>query len=109
MKQLTTDHTMSDYGIAGPEGAHLSRALGVWPTVSIDIIMAAPQAGDLYLLCSDGLTKMLPNETISTQLLHEEDAQIAINRLVLFANAHGGKDNITIVLIRVVDAAGASS
>jgi protein phosphatase len=109
MKQLTTDHTMSDYGIAGPEGAHLSRALGVWPTVSIDIIMAAPQAGDLYLLCSDGLTKMLPNETISTQLLHEEDAQTAINRLVLFANAHGGKDNITIVLIRVVDAAGASS
>jgi protein phosphatase len=109
MKQLTTDHTMSDYGIAGPEGAHLSRALGVWPTVPIDIIMAAPQAGDLYLLCSDGLTKMLPNETISTQLLHEEDAQTAINRLVFFANAHGGKDNITIVLIRVVEAESSSS
>jgi|GEM_PF-201161 len=109
MKQLTTDHTMSDYGIAGPEGAHLSRALGVWPTVPIDVILVTPQAGDLYLLCSDGLTKMLPNETIATQLLHEEDAKTAINRLVFFANAHGGKDNITIVLVRVVDAAKGSA
>src|SRR5262249_41246838 len=61
MKQMTADHTMADYGVAGPEGSHLSRALGVWPTVPIDIVMAAPMLDDVYLLCSDGLTKMLPD------------------------------------------------
>lgn len=103
MKQITTDHTMADYGVAGPEGAHLSRALGVWPTVPIDVIMAEPKLGDLYLLCSDGLSKMVPNETIATQLLHEEDPKAAVERLVFFANAHGGKDNITVILLRVVE------
>lgn len=102
MKQLTSDHTMADYGIAGPEGAHLSRALGVWPTVPIDVLMVIPQLGDLYLICSDGLTKMLPDGTIATQLLHEEDPKAAIARLIFFANAHGGKDNITLILVRVV-------
>jgi serine/threonine protein phosphatase PrpC len=103
MKQITTDHTMADYGVAGPEGAHLSRALGVWPTVPIDLIMAEAKVGDLYLLCSDGLTKMLADGTIATQLLHEENPKAAIERLVFFANAHGGKDNITIILMRIVE------
>ncbi len=103
MKQLTNDHTMADYGVAGPEGAHLSRALGVWPTVPIDVIMAEPKLGDVYLLCSDGLTKMVPDTTIATQLLHEEDPKAAVERLVFFANAAGGKDNITIILLRVVE------
>ena len=102
MKQITTDHTMADYGVAGPEGAHLSRAVGVWPTVPIDILMASPQLGDTYLICSDGLTKMLTNETIATQITHEDDPKAAVNRLVMFANAHGGKDNITVILIRIV-------
>jgi len=104
MKQMTNDHTMADYGVAGPEGAHLSRALGVWPTVPIDMVMAEPKLGDVYLLCSDGLTKMVPDTTIATQLLHEEDPKAAVERLVFFANAAGGKDNITIILLRVVEA-----
>jgi serine/threonine protein phosphatase PrpC len=103
MKQMTADHTMANHGVAGPEGAHLSRALGVWPTVPIDIVMAAPKLGDIYLLCSDGLTKMVPDGTIATQLLHEEDPKAAVERLVFFANAHGGKDNITVILLRVVE------
>jgi serine/threonine protein phosphatase PrpC len=103
MKQMTTDHTMADYGVTGPEGSHLSRALGVWPTVPIDILMAEPKIGDVYMVCSDGLTKMLPNETIATQLLHEDDPKAAIDRLVFFANAHGGKDNITVILMRIVE------
>ena len=94
---------MADYGIAGPEGSHLSRALGVWPTVPIDIIMATPELNDAYLICSDGLTKMLKDETIAAQLLHEEDPKTAVQRLVFFANAHGGKDNITVILLRVVE------
>jgi protein phosphatase len=103
MKQMTTDHTMADYGVAGPDGSHLSRAVGVWPTVPIDLVMAAPKVGDIYLLCSDGLTKMIPDGTIATQLLHEEDPKAAVERLIFFANAHGGKDNITVMLLRVVE------
>lgn len=105
MKQMTTDHTMADYGVAGPEGGHLSRAIGVWPAVPIDIIMAVPKAGDVYLLCSDGLTRMVPDGTIATQLLHEEDPKAAVDRLIFFANAAGGKDNITMILLRVVEQA----
>jgi protein phosphatase len=103
MKQITNDHTMADYGVSGPEGAHLSRALGVWPTVPIDVIFVTPQLGDVYLICSDGLTKMIPDGTIATQLLHEDSPKAAIDRLVFFANAHGGKDNITVILLRVVE------
>ena len=102
MKQITTDHTMADYGVTGPEGSHLSRALGVWPTVPIDLILLEPKLGDLYLICSDGLTKMIPETTIATQLHHEEDLEAAARRLIFFANSNGGKDNITVLLVRVV-------
>jgi protein phosphatase len=44
---------------------------------------------------------MLPHETIQTQLLHEDDPQAAVERLIFFANSHGGKDNITVVLMRI--------
>lgn len=104
MRQMTSDHTMADYGVTGPEGAHLSRAVGVWPTVPIDVVMAIPEVGDLYLICSDGLTKMVSEGTIATQLMHEEDSKAAVRRLILFANSHGGKDNATVVLLRVVPA-----
>src|SRR5262249_34884285 len=68
----------------------------------IDIVMAIPHTDDVYLLCSDGLTKMLTNDNIANVLRNEEDPRAAVGRLILFANAHGGKDNITVVLIRVV-------
>ncbi|MBX3192479.1 MAG: serine/threonine-protein phosphatase [Labilithrix sp.] len=101
-KLMTADHTMADLGVRGPESSHLSRAVGVWPTVPIDVVLAVPQLGDVYLLCSDGLTKMLPDEVIGTVLRSEEDPKAAVERLILFANSRGGKDNITVVLVRVV-------
>lgn len=101
-KAMTEDHTMAGLGVSGPESAHLSRAVGIWPTVPIDILMAVPQPGDVYLLCSDGLTKMLPDESIAQVLRAEEDPKAAVDRLIFFANSRGGKDNITVVLIRVV-------
>jgi PPM family protein phosphatase len=102
LKQITADHTMADFGVTGPESSQLSRAVGIWPTVPIDIITVVPAPGDVYLLCSDGLTKMLPDETIGVVLREEEEPQVAVERLILFANARGGKDNITVILIRVV-------
>jgi serine/threonine protein phosphatase PrpC len=101
-RQMTADHTMADHGVKGPEAAHLSRAVGIWPTVPIDIIMGVPLAGDVYLLCSDGLTKMLTDEIIGSVLRSEDDLKNAVERLILFANSRGGKDNISVVLVRVV-------
>jgi len=102
LKQMTADHTMADHGVKGPEAAHLSRAVGIWPTVPIDIILGVPVEEDVYLLCSDGLTKMLNDDIIANVLRGEEELKAAVERLILFANARGGKDNITVVLIRVV-------
>jgi protein phosphatase len=102
LTQMTADHTMADHGVKGPEAAQLSRAVGIWPTVPIDIIMGIPAAGDVYLLCSDGLTKMLDDNVIGTVLRSEEELKAAVERLILFANARGGKDNISVVLVRVV-------
>ena len=104
LTQMTADHTMGHHGVKGPESAHLSRAVGIWPTVPIDLVMGTPVEGDVYLLCSDGLTKMLDDNVISTVLRAEEDLKAAVERLILFANARGGKDNISVVLVRVVPA-----
>lgn len=101
-KQMTADHTMAELGVKGPESQALSRAVGIWPTVNIDIVSAIPQAGDVYVLCSDGLTKMLSDDVIANVLRNEEDPKVAVERLIFFANSRGGKDNITVVLIRVV-------
>jgi protein phosphatase len=101
-KQVTADHTMAEQGVKGPEGQQLSRAVGIWPTVVIDVVTARPKTGDVYLLCSDGLTKMLNDNIIANVLRNEEDPKAAVERLIFFANSRGGKDNITVVLVRVV-------
>jgi serine/threonine protein phosphatase PrpC len=107
--QLTKDHTMADLGLTGPESGNLSRAVGIWAAVPIDVIVAAPAPDDVYVLCSDGLTKMLDDDRIAHVLRTEEDAQAAVDRLIFFANAKGGKDNITVILVRVVDPAPAAA
>ena len=102
LEQMTADHTMADHGVKGPGAAHLSRAVGIWPTVPIDIVMGVPLADDVYLLCSDGLTKMLTDQMIGDVLLAEEELTTAVERLIAAANARGGKDNVTVILVRVI-------
>ena len=102
LDQMTADHTMQSLGMEGPLGAQLSRAVGIWPTVPIDVVMGVPMAGDIYLLCSDGLTKMLKDEAIGAVLRAEREPKAIANGLVAAANARGGKDNITVVIIHVV-------
>jgi PPM family protein phosphatase len=63
--------------------------------------MGVPQGGDVYLLCSDGLTKMLPDEVIAKVMSEETDLKAAVERLIREANERGGKDNVTVVLVRV--------
>jgi protein phosphatase len=101
---MTADHTMADFGVKGPGAMDLSRAVGIWPTVPIDIVFATPTPGDVYLLCTDGLTKMVPETSIAEVLQREGNLDRAAAELVSRANEAGGKDNITVVLIRVVSA-----
>lgn len=103
LQQVTTDHTVANEGgIPGPLGATLTRALGVNPGVTVDLIFGEPKAGDIYLLCSDGLTKMIGDEPIKSIVQeHEHDLDEAVAALIEAANLKGGKDNITVILVAV--------
>jgi serine/threonine protein phosphatase PrpC len=99
--QVTTDHTAATEGIPGPLGSTLTRALGVRPQVDIDLILAEPRPGDRYLLCSDGLNKMVPDEGIHEILRELDEPDRAVETLIAAANAKGGRDNVTVVVVRV--------
>ncbi|HEY8075436.1 MAG TPA: PP2C family serine/threonine-protein phosphatase [Labilithrix sp.] len=101
LRQMTSDHTMKDLGVEGAGAAHLSRAVGVWPQVPVDILLAKPEPGDTYLLCSDGLTKMVSDEAIADVLKSDAAPSGIVDKLIEVANERGGKDNITVIVIRV--------
>jgi serine/threonine protein phosphatase PrpC len=101
LEQVTRDHTMAELGLTGREAAHLSRAVGPKAVVEVDVAMLQPRAGDVYLLCTDGLTKMVSNEVIREVLLGDQTSETAATQLIARANAAGGRDNVTALVIRV--------
>lgn len=111
---LTTDHTLVQQLIEegrlspGQAAAHphrnvITRAIGVDASVQIDVLEPPMDLhpGDQVLLCSDGLTGVVDDADIAALLNSEEDGQRATQRLVDAANAGGGPDNTTVVLLRV--------
>lgn len=100
LEQLTRDHTMAELGVTGREGGYLSRAVGPKVLVETDVAVLEPHPGDVYLLCTDGLTKMVPDATIRSVLLDEETPADAASMLIGRANAAGGRDNVTVLVIR---------
>ncbi len=106
LTQLTTDHTMGALGMPGPFADHLSRALGVGATVQVDLVIAKPRHDDVFLLCSDGLTKMVPDAEIRDLLAAHPDPNEAADALVRRANEKGGRDNITVLVVVVKDPTG---
>ncbi len=79
----------------------VTKALGVEPGVEPDIVEDVFQAGDIYLLCSDGLTDVVPDEAIRLTLVEfGRDLKRAAEHLVMLANDAGGPDNISVVLVR---------
>jgi PPM family protein phosphatase len=104
LAQLTHDHTMRDLGVLGDGASHLSRAVGIWPTVPVDVLLARPRPRDLYLVCSDGLSKMLSDDRIERILHPEIPPNMIVEALIDAANAKGGADNISVIVIRVDDA-----
>jgi protein phosphatase len=100
LRHMTNDHTMQEVGVSGETSTHLSRAVGIAPAVRIDVVFGKPLPGDVYLLCSDGLNKMVTDEQIREVLL-ESSPREAVKKLIDAANESGGKDNVTVIVISV--------
>jgi serine/threonine protein phosphatase PrpC len=117
-EQLTTDHSLVaelvESGVLTPEEAErhpqrsaITRALGTEPTVDVDAFTIRAEPGDLFLICSDGLSSMVADEGMASAIEEaERDPERAANALVAAANAGGGEDNITIVLFEMLEADG---
>ncbi len=102
--RLTQDHTLGAAGITGKNADVLVRAVGPEPTVDVDVAVESPLPGDVYLLCSDGLTRMVPEAQIKETLKTTPDLGAASAKLVELANGAGGRDNITLILASITAA-----
>jgi serine/threonine protein phosphatase PrpC len=112
-EQLTRDHSLLqeqiDSGMITPEQAKFSqnknlvtRALGIDPTVDPEIHVHDTRPGDVYLLCSDGLNDMVTDEDVSMTLQTlGANLRLAAQQLVQMANDNGGRDNVSVILVRV--------
>jgi protein phosphatase len=115
LEQLTDDHSLVAElvrrGELSPEAAEvhpqrsvITRALGTDPDVDVDAFPFRSQAGDVYLICSDGLSDMVDGEVIERIVRdNRHDLDAAARALVHEANRAGGEDNITAVLFEVVE------
>jgi protein phosphatase len=106
LKQLTTDHTHEARGATGSSAHHLFRGVGLAKEIHVDLVVDQALHGDIYLLCTDGLTRMIGDQEIQ-QILEKspDNMRRAARSLVLAANAKGGRDNITVVVLGIEDAA----
>jgi serine/threonine protein phosphatase PrpC len=92
-----------------PQRSIITRALGPEPEVQVDLQTVPALAGDVFLICSDGLTTMLDDDHIGRLLARASSMDSAVRTLVDEANRAGGRDNITVLCFRVADAAGAAA
>ena len=88
-----------------PQRNVIHRSIGTNETVEVDTYMCELSPGDLLLICSDGLSDMLPDGEILKVLINESTITKASNKLIELANEAGGDDNISIVLVRSVNSA----
>ncbi len=88
-----------------PQRSIITRALGPEPEVDVDVQTTPAVAGDVFLICSDGLTTMLDDERIARLLASATSMTTAVRALVDEANRAGGRDNITALAFRLEDAA----
>jgi protein phosphatase len=102
LHQLTEDHTLGRLmGATGKAAKHLAQAVGVRPDVAVDLTVDEPQPGDHYLICSDGLTKMVPDARLLEVATDDENLEQRCQELIAEANERGGRDNITVIMVRV--------
>jgi serine/threonine protein phosphatase PrpC len=117
MEQVTEDHSLvnelmksgklsREEAETHPQRSVITRALGTDPDVDADTFTIEAKAGDVFLLCSDGLTDMVGEREIQELVeKNREDIDAALKSLVKAANRSGGEDNITVVAFEIADTA----
>jgi PPM family protein phosphatase len=114
LKLLTSDHSLveelrrqgrltDEQAEDHPQRSIITRALGPERDVEVDTMTYRARPGDVYLLCSDGLTTMIKEDRIEAIVAGAQTLDEAVDRLVAEANEAGGRDNITVVAFRVDD------
>jgi len=113
LEALTRDHSLLreqiDSGMISIEDARLSknknlvtRAVGIDAKVDTEIHVHGVQVGDVYLFCSDGLNDMVEDDDIqSTVYAMQGNLPLAIEQLIQMANDNGGRDNVSVILVKV--------
>ena len=112
LQRLTQDHSLVDelvrrgklteeQAAEHPQRSIITRALGPEPDVEVDTWTYPARAGDVVLLCSDGLTSMISEDRVKATLAEHENLDDAADALIREANEAGGRDNITVVLFRL--------
>lgn len=114
LEQITRDHSLLqeqiDSGLISKEDARLSnnknlvtKALGIDPTVEPEVHAYEAQPEDIYLLCSDGLDDMIEDEEIQMTLIAlRSNLDLTAEQLVQAANDNGGRDNVSVILVKVL-------
>jgi PPM family protein phosphatase len=117
MEQLTEDHSLvnellktgrlsEEEAQVHPQRSVITRAVGTDPDVDVDGFTIEAEDGDVFLICSDGLTDMVGDEDILELVhTHRDDLDQAVKALVAAANRGGGEDNITAVAFRIASEA----
>jgi serine/threonine protein phosphatase PrpC len=112
LTQLTRDHSLvaelersgqitAEAAEHHPQRSIITRALGPEPDVEVDTYTLAGRDGDVFLICSDGLTSMISDDEVTSILRSAPSLDAAADALVRAANQSGGKDNITVILFRL--------
>ena len=117
LRRLTQDHSLvqelvnrgkltEEQAAEHPQRSIITRALGPEPDVEVDTSTHPVRAGDVLLLCSDGLTSMISEDQITQILASAPDLESAAQRLIAAANEAGGRDNITVILFSLEEVGG---
>ena len=120
LQRLTQDHSLVDelvrrgklteeQAAEHPQRSIITRALGPEPDVEVDSWTYPVRAGDVILLCSDGLTSMISEERVKEILAEHDNLDAAAEALIREANEAGGRDNITVVLFRLEEVGGGNA
>lgn len=114
LTQITTDHSLVqahvNAGLVDQQDAekvsyknYLTKALGIDAVCALETTIVDTERNDVFLLCSDGLTDMLSHQEIEAILLENNNLSILAESLVQNANNRGGKDNISVILVEILE------
>lgn len=99
---VNTGHISEEEARTHPRRNIVTRALGIEPTVRVDTWLVPMVHGDRFILCSDGLVDEVPDDDIAAVAINTDDPEAAAQQLVALANSNGGRDNVTVVVVDVL-------